>query len=100
VTITDRFNGGTGSDAATYSFTQFQPAFTLVVPCATTPDADVGSTCAVDTTMNAILPGAVLEGKRATWQFERIWLTDGGEDGDGATADDNTLFASQGVFVP
>ena len=40
------------------------------------------------------------EGDRAVWAFDRVRLLDGGVDGDADTAADNTLFATQGVFVP
>ena len=38
--------------------------------------------------------------KRTSWEFERLQLWDGGADGDGNTAADNTLFAVQGIFIP
>ena len=50
--------------------------------------------------MDAIVPGSVKEGKRAIWALSRIELYDGGADGDGSTTDDNTLFATQGLFIP
>jgi hypothetical protein len=45
------------------------------------------------------MPGAVVEGKRAIWQMGQAQVFDGGPDGNVATAD-NTLFATQGLFVP
>ena len=59
----------------------------------------MGSTCAVSTSLEAIVPGAVKEGKRAVWQMGQIQVYDGGADGNPATGP-NTLFARQGVFVP
>jgi hypothetical protein len=41
----------------------------------------------------------VPEGKRAIWQFDRLRVNDGGPDGVVSTTP-NTLFATQGVFVP
>ena len=41
-----------------------------------------------------------LEGDRAIWQLGQVQLFDGGVDGDAETAADNTLFATQGIFVP
>jgi hypothetical protein len=71
----------------------------VTVPCATTANTAVGSTCSVATTMDTIVPGTVTEGDRSVWAFDRVRLMDGGPDGDAETAD-NSLFATQGVFVP
>jgi TolB protein len=37
------------------------------VPCTATSDTTVGSSCAVNTDLNTIVPGAVVPGKRASW---------------------------------
>jgi hypothetical protein len=37
---------------------------------------------------------------RAIWQLGEVQVQDGGEDGEGATTTDNTLFLKQGIFVP
>ena len=44
--------------------------------------------------------GMVREGDRAIWQVASARVYDGGADGDGDTTPDNTLFATEGVFVP
>jgi uncharacterized repeat protein (TIGR01451 family) len=93
--ITDRRNGSTGADTGTMTDT----AFTFAVPCVATAAANVGSTCSVDSTADAILPGTVVEDKRNLWQVDDIRLYDGGADGQAVTQD-NTLFLRQGVFVP
>jgi hypothetical protein len=98
IRITDRFNAvaaGGGSDAATL----VDIPFPVNAPCVPTADPLVGSTCAVTTSFEAIVPGAVREGKRSIWQMGQVQVYDGGADGNPATAD-NTLFARQGVFVP
>jgi hypothetical protein len=70
------------------------------VPCtATGADATVGSTCTLVTTANAAVPGTVKGGKRAIWQMGRIDLYDGGADGV-ATTEPNTLFMSEGLWIP
>ncbi len=69
------------------------------VTCSSTADPAVGATCALNTAMNALVPGAVRKGDRAVWELGTIEVYDGGPDGVGATAD-NTLFARQGVFIP
>jgi hypothetical protein len=92
--VTDRYNGPSQSEPAT---TQ-DGLFPVTVPCAATPSA-AGGTCSVSTTFDAVVPGAVPEGKRSVWALDALELTDGGADGIAATAP-NTLFARQGVFVP
>ena len=71
-------------------------------PMPPTPDTTVGSTCAVTTTADAVLgdPNAVLESNRSIWQVAEVDVFDGGIDGVGSTTEDNSLFMTQGVFVP
>jgi hypothetical protein len=92
--ITDRQNGSSGTDTATGS------GFPLAVrlPCTATV-TDAGSTCSVDTTADALSPGSVIEGKRSIWEVGQVQVFDGGADGLVSTSP-NTLFATQGLFVP
>jgi hypothetical protein len=74
--------------------------FKVTVPCATTTDTTVGSTCSVNTTADAVIgAGAVQEGKRAVWALGQVRLNDGGTDGVASTAP-NSPFMVQGVMVP
>ena len=59
-----------------------------------------GSTCTLSTTANAIVPGLVMDTKRAIWQMGQVQVYDGGPDGDADTTAGDTLFAVQGIFVP
>jgi len=96
--VTDRFNGveaGGGEDAAT----SVDFPFPVTIQCSGTPD-DVGGQCAVATTANAIVPGAVRDGQRAIVQLSQVRVNDGGPDGLAATADGNQKFAAQGIFIP
>ena len=94
--ITDRDNGGTAStDHGTVQDTTLD----VPVPCAATGSTSVGSTCAVSTTVDAVVPGAAREGERAIWALDKVQVLDGGADGMASTSP-NTLFAVQGVFVP
>ncbi len=91
--ITDRDNGpaevGTGDTSISFT-----------VPCATTPDpTSLGSTCLLDTTVDALVPNTVKEGLRGIWQVGPVNVYDGGADGVAST-DPNTLYLTQGVFVP
>ncbi|MGH2980098.1 MAG: PQQ-dependent sugar dehydrogenase [Solirubrobacterales bacterium] len=95
--ITDKDNpppAGGASDG-----TVSDDPFAFTVACATTSDTSIGSTCAVTTTVEAVIPGAIKEGIRANWQLGQVEVFDGGPDDDGDTAP-NTLFAKQGLFVP
>ena len=93
---TDRAGSGTGDEAQT---TQDFP-FRVTVPCAVTGATTIGATCALTTSADAVTPGAVPEGKRSIWALDRVRVNDGGPDGDADTLGDNTLFATQGIFIP
>ena len=94
--ITDRDNGGT---ATTDHGTVQDSNLDVPVQCTATASTSVGSTCAVNTSVDAVAPGAAREGERAIWALDKVQLFDGGADGVAATAP-NTLFAVQGIFVP
>jgi hypothetical protein len=95
--ITDRVNGPALNEVGTVSDVPFD----FTIPCtATSGGGNVGSTCAVATTADAVLPGAVPEVKRTIWQMGDVLIYDGGADSQASTHGDNTLFARQGVFVP
>lgn len=91
VRLTDRVAG-------VPSTTDFPFGFT--VPCVTTPDTTLGGECHILTSVDAVVPGAAAEGTRAVWGVDQWRVRDGGTDGDGDTAGDNSLLAVQGVFVP
>jgi hypothetical protein len=94
--ITDRISGPTTNEPSTAT----DLPFPVTVPCtATGGTADVGATCAVTSSFDAVIPGAIPEGKRAIWAFQPMKVFDGGSDDDVDTAP-NTLFAVQGLFVP
>ena len=96
--ITDKDNtpspdGGTGAATVT------DMSFAFAVPCSSTPDTTIGSSCTLTTTANTLVPGAVPDGLRSNWQLGPIQVYDGGADGTATTAD-NTLFMDEGIFVP
>ncbi len=96
IRITDRDNpASSGSPAATAQ----DGSFAWAVPCAATPDTTIGSTCTATTSADAVTPGAIKEGMRAVWQLGQVQVFDGGADGQADTTP-NTLFMTQGVFVP
>jgi hypothetical protein len=89
----------TDKDGGVAATTQDFP-FWFAVPCASTADTTVGSTCSVVTTADTLMPGAVTAGLRAIWALGQIGVYDGGSDGSASTTADNTLFMDQGIFVP
>jgi hypothetical protein len=96
VQITDRLNGPSQLEPGT---TQANP-FGFTVPCAVTAGTSIGSTCSLHSSFNTIVPGAVVEGRRAIWELRGVDVFDGGPDDQAATTSDNTLFQRQGLFVP
>jgi hypothetical protein len=46
------------------------------------------------------LPGAVQDNKRANVEIQTINISDGGTDGIALTTGDNTLFLTQGIWIP
>jgi hypothetical protein len=95
VRVTDRYNGPTEGEPATMSDTEIG----VPVACAATQDTTIGSTCSVSTTANAVIPGALVSGKRSIWEVGQVQVQDGGPDGVAST-NDNSVFARQGLFVP
>jgi hypothetical protein len=71
----------------------------VTVPCTETAATTTGAVCSVATTADSLVPGMVVEDSRSVWELEKVNLFDGGPDGDAETPD-NSLFATQGVFVP
>ena len=98
--ITDKYNmphpaaNGLGAGTVTDAF------LGATVPCAPTSDATEGAFCSLATTMDSLVPNAVVEGQRAIWALGAAYLADGGADNDADTGADNTLFMTQGLFVP
>jgi WD40 repeat protein len=102
IRITDRNSGttaGGGSDPATVVDLPFPFAIDCVANPAGAAAWSVGGTCALDTHAEAVALGIVQPGKRMNVELGRIEVYDGGPDGFSPTAD-NTLFMTQGVFVP
>jgi hypothetical protein len=100
IRITDHFNGAIGAGGGTEPATANDLPFSVQAPCANTADQTVGGTCATVTSANAAVPGSVQDAKRANVEVQTINIQDGGTDGIGQTTNDNTLFESQGIFIP
>ena len=90
--LTDRGNdGGPG--------TVIDITFPLLTQCTPTAATDVGSTCSLTTTLDTLLPGMIVEGRRSVAELAQVQVIDGGPDGDTAT-EPNQVFLRQGIFVP
>jgi tripartite motif-containing protein 71 len=94
--ITDNASGASADRPATVQ----DLTLPVTVPCASTPDAGIGSSCVATTTLDAVTPGAVTEGKRSVWQLGHLQVFDGGPDDSAGTTAGDTLFMTQGVFAP
>jgi hypothetical protein len=92
--VTDKFNGPATNEPGTGD-----TAINFTVPCGSTTSTTIGSTCSITTTANSVIPGSVVDGVRSVWELSNVQVFDGGPDGVASTQD-NTLFATQGVFVP
>jgi hypothetical protein len=98
IRITDHFNAvapGGGTDPATV----VDIPFPVNTTCVNTASTGIGGQCTTNTTANAVVPGAVKDGKRANIEVGQVQTLDGGLDGVVATTP-NTLFAVQGIFIP
>ena len=93
VSVIDR-TGSPGGPAITTDF-----ALPLTVPCASTPSLGIGATCALTTTIDTLIPGAIVERDRTVIQLSPVEVIDGGIDGDTAT-EPNSTFLRPGIFVP
>jgi hypothetical protein len=95
IRITDRLSGGAERDPATGVDVV---SFSVPMPCTGTSSPAVGSTCETHTSLDALSPGTIREGKRTIWELEQLTVRDAGLDDPqvygGAT------FAVQGLFVP
>jgi hypothetical protein len=76
-----------------------ESSFPVTVPCSPTASLATGASCTLNTTANSVVPGSVRSGDRAIWQIGAVQVFDGGPDGQVATPD-NSLFETQGIFVP
>jgi hypothetical protein len=103
IRLTDKSNGSPLVESATVQDFDLQ----VPVQCVATATAD-GGNCAVTTTVNSLLPGSILDGKRSIWSLESVKVLDPGPNGTGFGSGcpttcgdgDETVFMRPGVFVP
>ena len=88
--FTDRNNAvapGGGTDAAT----MIDIPVPIDMTCAATANPAVGGTCSVNSSFNALVPGAVSFGHRAVVGMEQVLVNDGGSDGVSGTLPQHPL---------
>jgi hypothetical protein len=104
VRITDKYNGSPIIDAATVQDWNLD----VPVQCVATAPTSAGGSCALTTTLNSLIPGAVLDAKRAIYEIGTAEARDPGPNGTGYGAGcptscgdgDESVFMRQGIFVP
>ena len=96
VRTTDLYNAGGDADG---SGTMVGFRLYVEIPCAPTAGPE-GATCAVSTSVDAIVPGLARERERAIWQLGQLEVQYEGFDGDPDDLTDNNPFLRSGVFVP
>jgi hypothetical protein len=103
IQITDRYNAPEFPETGTVQ------SFELQVPadCVGTANTAIGSTCSLSTTVDAVIPGAIVETQRSIWELGQIVVRDAGPNGTGYAScpptcgdGDEAAFMKQGVFVP
>jgi hypothetical protein len=104
--ITDRANGPSQTQSGTVEDTKLS----VPIDCVATSDPALGSTCNVNTTADALVPGLVREGAHAVISALSVSVEDAGPDGtitppSGACpptcgSGDEKVFLRQGIFAP
>jgi hypothetical protein len=102
IRITDAYNG---SPNFTTHATLVDLPFPLKYFCANTADTTIGGFCHIsDTSVEAMIPDVVKEGRKMVVEITQLHIDDGGSDGDvetaGPPARPNSLFAVQGIYAP
>ena len=98
IRITDHWNAvgpAGGPDPATVT----DIPFPVNAGCVATASNTIGGTCSISTGANAVVPGSVLDGKRAVVEIAQLQINDGGASGTAGAADAE-LFEVQGIFIP
>jgi len=73
--------------------------FPVPVDCASTSDPGIGASCVLNSSVDAVQPGAIVEARQTVAQVFRLRLNDSGVDAVRGTTDDR-IFSTQGFYVP
>jgi hypothetical protein len=108
IRVTDKGNGPYGGGAATTE--NFE--MSLPVDCTPTADTNTGSTCALNSTLDSLVPGLAWEGRRGMFSLLTMRIKDAGADGSitppagglgcppECGSGDERTFLDQGLFLP
>jgi glucose/arabinose dehydrogenase len=102
--MTDKLNGVFGTGPATAADVPFD----IPMDCTVTSATNIGSTCGLSTTADALYPAVVQEQSRGVWQLGSLKVYDAGPNGSGygsgcppACGDgDEKVYMEQGFFAP
>jgi hypothetical protein len=95
IRISDHYNGPNLNEAATVVDIPFPVSFN----CFNTTSTTVGGTCSITMPPPGCPPACPNPGQRAVIELGQVQISDGGADGQIATAG-NTVFMRQGIFIP
>jgi hypothetical protein len=103
VQITDKFNGPSEAESATGQELPIE----IPIDCVAVTGTE-GGRCNVTTAVDTFYPGAVLDSKRAIWEYDDANVYDPGPNGSGygpgcpttCGDGDEAVFMRQGLFVP
>ena len=96
--LTDHWNAipsGGGPDPATV----IDFPVPWAVSCAPVGPGTPGGQCIANTSLNALIPGAIISTKRMSWEVLTLVVQDGGSDGNPATVPNDTWMV-RGLFQP
>ena len=93
--LTDHWNGASGTEPAT----MVDIPIPCPVSCVAVGPGTPGGQCVSSTSMNALVPGSIISGKRMSWEILSLVVQDGGSDGNPATTP-NDLWLVRGLFQP
>jgi TolB protein len=88
IRVTDKYNAATPN--AYGAATVADGALSFDVPCTITASTTIGSTCAINSSADALVAGTVKERMRSMWELKAVEVRDAG----------GQAFMKQGVFVP
>jgi len=102
--LTDKYNGSPLQESATTQDFDMQ----VPISCVATGTTFASGSCIGTTTINSLLPGAVLDSKRAIWEVGQGQVLDAGPNGTGYGSGcpptcgdgDETVFLREGIFIP
>lgn len=97
--VTDHCNFSSAPASCTDPATVIDFTASVKVACGAVTGGPPGGRCALDTTINSLVPGTVLAGERMVWELPSLVVEDGGQDGDASTTP-NEEFLVRGLFQP